>query len=194
MAIVMDPGGVLNRFDGEGGEEFNLRGPSKSSRKRESNALQDLGEELMTLSQQQLEQLNLPEVLKEAVIIGQGIKAHGGLARQRKYIGKILRGLDSAPILAGLMSLRGESVAKVRLQHQSEFWRDRMIAEGDGAVNDFVSLFPQSDRQRLRHLVKDSLAERARDLPPKSARLLFKMIRESLESVPEDDGEAHHDA
>lgn len=172
----------MSKIDPEPYEEFNLRGPSKSSRKRESNALQDLGEELMALSPQQLEQLDLPELLKEAVKVGQGIKAHGGLARQRKYIGKILRGLDSSPIRIGLTALKGESAAQVRLQHQSESWRDRMIAEGDDAVNEFVGLFPEVDRQRLRQLVKDSRTDRARDLPPKSARLLYKSVRECLES------------
>ena len=42
-------------------EWFNVRGPSKSSRKRESSQLQDLGELLMALSKEQLERLDLPE-------------------------------------------------------------------------------------------------------------------------------------
>ena len=108
-------------------EYFNVRGPSKSSRKRESNALQDLGEDLMALSREQLTKLDLPEELFEAVRIGQSITAHGGLQRQRKFIGKLLRNLDVEPIRAGLVALKGESVELVRLQHQCERWRDRML-------------------------------------------------------------------
>ena len=194
MAVLSGQGGVLSSINDEFIEEFNLRGPSKSSRKRESTALQDLGEELMALSPQQLEQLDLPDALKEAVLIGQGIRAHGGLARQRKYIGKILRGLDASPIRAGLMALRGESAAKIRQQHQAESWRDRMLADGDPAVNDFVARFPTADRQRLRRLVKDSVIERERALAPKSARLLFRTIRECLEeSVSVHEEEIHND-
>jgi len=109
----------MSDFEYEEEELFNVRGPSKSSRKRESNALQDLGEELMRLSRQQLEDLDLPENLLEAVRVGQSITAHGGLLRQRKYIGKILRSLDSGPIREGLSALRGETAALIRLQHQS---------------------------------------------------------------------------
>ena len=68
-------------------EWFNVRGPSKTSRKRESFKLQDLGELLMALSKEQLERLELPEALFDAVRVGQGITANGGLQRQRKYIG-----------------------------------------------------------------------------------------------------------
>lgn len=168
----------LNSPDEE--EWFNFRGPSKSSRKRESTGLQDLGEELMSLSPQQLERLDLPEGLKEAVLIGQGIKAHGGLARQRKYIGKLLRAMDASSIRDGLMTLRGESAAEVRLQHQAEMWRERMIEEGDGAVNDFVGRYPDADRQRLRQWVKDARMESTRSMPPKSSRLLFKAVRDHL--------------
>lgn len=170
-------------FEYEEEELFNVRGPSKSRRKRDSNALQDLGEELMALSRSQLETLDLPENLMEAVLVGQTISAHGGLLRQKKYIGKVLRSLDPEPIREGLCALRGESVALIRLQHQSEAWRDRVLTEGDEAVNSFVGEFPQADRQKLRQLLRDARKERERSVPPKSARLLYKEIRSVLEAV-----------
>ena len=52
-------------------EYFNFRGPSKSSRKRDSTAMQDLGAELLELSDDQLERLELPDALLEAVRVGQ---------------------------------------------------------------------------------------------------------------------------
>jgi ribosome-associated protein len=170
-------------FEYEEEELFNVRGPSKSRRKRDSNALQDLGEELMRLSRPQLETLDLPENLMEAVLVGQTITAHGGLLRQKKYIGKVLRSMDSGPILEGLSALRGESVDLIRLQHQSEMWRDRILGDGDGAVNAFVGEFPQADRQKLRQLLRDARKERERAAPPKSARLLYKEIRSVLEAA-----------
>jgi len=173
----------MSEFEYEEEELFNVRGPSKSSRKRESNALQDLGEELMRLSQQQLEDLGLPENLLEAVRVGQSINAHGGLLRQRKYIGKILRSLDAGPIREGLSALRGETAALIRLQHQSEMWRDRIIAEGDAGVNAFVGVHPSADRQKLRQLARETKKEREKSAPPRSARLLFKELRGVLEEA-----------
>ncbi len=161
-------------------EYFNVRGPSKSSRKRESSALQDLGEDLMALSRDQLTKLDLPEALFEAVRIGQSITAHGGLQRQRKFIGKLLRNLDVEPIKAGLVALKGESAELVRLQHQCERWRDRMLFEGDGVVNEFVGKHPRAERQKLRQWVRDANREHAAGQPPRAARLLFRYLRDLL--------------
>ena len=161
-------------------EYFNVRGPSKSSRKRESNALQDLGEELMALSREQLIKLELPEELFEAIRIGQSITAHGGLQRQRKFIGKLLRNLDAEPIRAGLVALKGESADLVRLQHQCERWRDRMLVEGDGVVNEFIGQHPQAERQKLRQWFRDAKGEHEAGRPPRAARLLFRYLRDLL--------------
>jgi ribosome-associated protein len=161
-------------------EYFNVRGPSKSSRKRESNALQDLGEDLMALSRDQLTKLDLPEELFEAVRIGQAITAHGGLQRQRKFIGKLLRNIDVEPINTGLVALKGESAELVRLQHQCERWRDRMLLEGDGVVNEFIGQHPQAERQKLRQWVRDAKKEHEAARPPRAARLLFRYLRDLL--------------
>ena len=176
-------------------EWFNVRGPSKSSRKRESSQLQDLGELLMALSKEQLERLDLPEALFEAVRVGQGITAHGGLQRQRKYIGKLIRSLDPEPIREGLQALKGETSDLIRVQHQAERWRDRMIGEGDEAINAFVSAYGDTERQKLRQWVRDALRERDRMAPPRAARLLFKYLRdvlsneEAIEDISADEAE-----
>lgn len=159
---------------------FNYRGPSKSSRKRESSALQDLGEELMALPGDQLGRLSLPEALHEAVRLGQSITAHGGLQRQRKFIGKLLRQLDVEPIRAGLRALQGDTADQVRLQHQCERWRDRMLAEGDAVVNEFVGDHPGAERQKLRQWLRDARREQEAGQPPRSARLLFRYLRDIL--------------
>lgn len=178
-------------------QHFNYRGPSKSSRKRESSALQDLGEELMALPREQLERLSLPEALLEAVRLGQSITAHGGLQRQRKFIGKLLRQLDVEPIRAGLRALQGDSADLVRLQHQCERWRDRMLAEGDAVVNEFVGAYPQAERQKLRQWLRDARREREAGQPPKSARLMFRYLRDTLapeQGVDEDGSLVTEDA
>ncbi len=167
-------------------ELHNYRGPSKSSRKRESSALQDLGEALMALSREQLATLDLPEELLEAVQVGQSITAHGGLLRQRKFIGKLLRHLDPDPIREGLAALRGDTAAQVRLQHQCERWRDRMIDEGDGVINAFVGQYPGSERQTLRQWVRDAQKERDAQRPPRAARLLFRYVRDVLGAASAD--------
>ncbi|MCE2872954.1 MAG: DUF615 domain-containing protein [Xanthomonadales bacterium] len=76
--------------------------PSKSSRKRAAHAAQAMGERLITLREAELERLALPEPLLTAVREARRIRAHGGLSRQKQYIGKLMREIDLAPLEAAL--------------------------------------------------------------------------------------------
>ena len=81
------------------------RTPSKSQRKRDVHALQALGGQLVALSAAQLARLDLPEVLHEAVVAAQRIRAHGARARQMQYIGKVMRQLEPVVLSRILMAL-----------------------------------------------------------------------------------------
>jgi ribosome-associated protein len=80
--------------------------PSKSARKRAAHALQDLGELLIELRAVDLAALNLPSELHSAVLEAKRINnSRGGMARQRQYIGKLMRQVDIEPIEAALKAL-----------------------------------------------------------------------------------------
>ena len=68
--------------------------PSKSQRKRDAQALQTLGVQLVALSAARLAQLELPEALYEAVLAAQRMRSHGARTRQRQYIGTLMRQLE----------------------------------------------------------------------------------------------------
>src|SRR5688572_9902675 len=76
--------------------------PSKSERKRQSDDLQALGEALIDLPDNEFDALPLPENLRDAVLLARRITAHGGLYRQKQYIGKLMRKIDAEPIRAAL--------------------------------------------------------------------------------------------
>ena len=76
--------------------------PSKSARKREALAAQKLGEELILLKDADLDALELPERLSEAIRQARRIRSRAAGARQRQYIGKLMREIDLEPILAAL--------------------------------------------------------------------------------------------
>lgn len=159
-------------------EEEEYSGPSKSELKRQSFAMQDLGTELTLLPEEQLALLNLPETLLEAVRLGRSITAHGGLKRQKKYIGKLLRNLDIDPILSALQQLKDREANATHRHHHLERWRDRLIAEGDAAINAYMAENPAADRQKLRQLVREAVREREQSNAPRSARLLFRYLRD----------------
>ena len=97
--------------------------PSKSERKRRSDDLQSLGEALIDLPDSEFNALPLPEQLREAVQLARKITAHGGLYRQKQYIGKLMRKIDAEPIrdALGARKERGlgclaEEALKLKLQ------------------------------------------------------------------------------
>lgn len=79
--------------------------PSRSQRKREALALQQLGVALTRLRAAQLASLSLPEELLEAVREAQRLRSRAALARQRQYIGRLMREIDAAPIERALQAL-----------------------------------------------------------------------------------------
>ena len=155
--------------------------PSKSLRKRQSSDLQALGEQLIELSASELEALPLPENLRDAVELARRITAHGGLYRQKQYIGKLMRKIDAEPIRAALAAHKDRGrVAALRFR-RVEQWRDRLLAEGASSIDALrAETNAEFDTAALARLVERALAERAREQPPHATRELFRMLREIL--------------
>lgn len=155
--------------------------PSKSERKRQSDELQRLGEELIALPQAVLDELPLPDHLRDAIMLARRITKHGGLYRQRQYIGKLMRKIDAEPIRAALAQRRDQGRAAALQFRRAEQWRDRLIAEGEPAVHRFVAEHPQASQAELAHLVARAQQERREQRPPAAARELFRVVRDVLE-------------
>ena len=151
---------------------------SKTRRKAQMHALQDLGEALIALDQAKLRQLDLPERLVDAVIEARSIRAHEGRRRQMQYIGKLMRDIDPDPVrdaierfTSGVPSDRAEFAA-------AERWREDMLRD-DEAVTRFVAEHPDADAATLASLVRDARVERTRGGPPHRYRELFRKIRQA---------------
>jgi len=154
---------------------------SKSQLKRESHALQALGEELVSLPAAKLATIPMPEELAEAVALARKIKAHGGRKRQMQYIGKVMRSIDAAPIEQALANLRNTAGREAARFHRLEQWRDRLLEQGDEALGALLEEFPSADRQHLRQLIRNAQREAAQNKPPKSAREIFRYLRDLAE-------------
>lgn len=70
--------------------------PSKSQRKRDATALQNLGAQLVRLTPAQLSRVPLPDELLAAVRAAQATPQRGAHQRQLQYIGKLMRRLDES--------------------------------------------------------------------------------------------------
>ncbi len=151
---------------------------SKSQLKRESEDLKDLGETLISMSPAERSKVPLSESILSAIELAQRISSHGARRRQIQYLGKLLRETDAEPIRAAVDAIRQSGTQSTAHLHRLERWRERMIAEGDPALSEFVESFPDADRSRLRQLVRAAKKELDEQKPPRSARLLFRYLRE----------------
>lgn len=165
-------------------DESEEEAPSKSQRKRDMHALQALGEALVDLPLDQFNKIDLPEDLRTAIMEARHIRQRGARKRQMQYVGRLMRNVDAEPIREHLDTLLGRSRQAAQQLHHIERWRDRLLAEGDAALEELLQLHPQADIQNLRQLVRTAHKETLANKPPRAARSLFQNLRALLEGSP----------
>ena len=153
---------------------------SKSQAKRDVEAMQKLGEKLVKLSPNEVDKFDLEERLKDAILFAQTIRSHSAHRRQMQLIGKLMRQTDAENIEAQFERYHNQLTEQTAQFHQIESWRDRLIQEGDSAINEVLSDYPQLERSRLRQLTRNIHKETEQNKPPKSARQLFKYLKENM--------------
>ncbi len=151
---------------------------SKTRRKRECDDLQDLGEQLIELKADELDRFELPDNLRDAINAAKKIHQRGALKRQKQFIGRLMRDVDAEVITQRLEEIRHKDDVNNALFKRIEKWRDRVIEEGDTAINELVEEYPEADRQHLRQLQRNAIQEKQRGKPPVAFRQIFKYIRE----------------
>lgn len=198
---------VKGQFVAEGSEldlqlKAELKGTPEASRtdlKRESDELQDLGKELLTLRADLFNRLGLPDKLVEAVLEARRITNFEGKRRQMQFVGKLMRKLDPDMVQAvrdALTEQRSGSAREKLALHQAEQWRDRLIAQ-DGAQAEWIDLYPATDIQQLRALIrqarKDAPTENnttvSHGLAPRKGRAyreLFALVRAQISGTGAD--------
>ena len=92
-----------------------------------------------------------------------------------------MRNIDVDSIKQGLDDLQGVSAQAIATQHKIEQWRQRLIDDGDNALEALLLEYPTVDRQRIRQLLRSVQKETQNNKPPKAFRELFKYLREFLQ-------------
>jgi ribosome-associated protein len=161
--------------------EFADEKPSKSERKREMTALQELGESIVKLSDGEFSTIPLDGELLAAINIARRLKSGEGLRRQLQYIGKLMRHVDVDAIRAAYDELQNGRQLRNQQFHALEQLRDEVIATGVPAMEKVLADYPNADRQHLRQLITAAAKERELQQPPAAARKLFRYLRELAE-------------
>ena len=151
---------------------------SKSERKREVTALQDLGERLLELSQEQLNNIRISQELQDALILAKTLKSRGARRRQMQYIGVLMRRIDPEPIRLMIHEIDKGQKHKAREFQQLETMRNSLIDGDDTVFEEIIRRFPDANILRLRQLVRGARKEKKENKPPKQSRSLFRYLRE----------------
>jgi len=169
--------------ESDAGNEEDAAPPSKTKVKQQMHALQDIGEQLVALGNDRLQELDLPERLLDAIREMKKIGKFGAQRRQLQFIGRLMRDVDAAPIIARLEAWNGTSRQHTAYLHRLERWRERLL-ENDAALTELLADHPDADAQRLRTLIRNAHKEKELAKPPKSYREIFQLLREIMPEQP----------
>jgi ribosome-associated protein len=163
--------------DEESGE---FLGPSRSQKRRDALDVLELAKALVELTPPQLARVPVPEATLPHIEDARRITSNIAHKRQLAFLAKQMRKLDDDELQAmrdALDEKSDASRAEAAALHRVEAWRAKLIDGGDDALSELLDMHPDSDRQRLRQLVRNAQEEKKRGKPPRAFRELFRELR-----------------
>lgn len=176
----------------KGGDE-----PSRTELKRESDELQKLGVDLLTLRADLLARLELSDKFRDAIADAKRITNFEGKRRQMQFIGKLMRLLEPdvlEQIRQALDEQHNGSAQENLALHQAEQWRDRLIADED-AFGQWMGAFADTDSQQLRALIRQARKDAKPEKPGEALRHgrayrdIFQIVRQHLSGATDGAGD-----
>lgn len=149
---------------------------SKTQRKKAMHDLQAIGVQLVELDSKQIAELDLPEILVNAIQEAKRLTKHGAKRRQMQYIGKLMRNIDAAPIQEKINYWENRDIYQTAWLHQLENWRTRLLAD-ENSLFELKQHYPEADLQHFRTLIRNAQKEIQLQKPPKSFRAIFQELR-----------------
>lgn len=161
---------------GSGGER-----PSRSERKRRHQCLQDLAARALGAPATRLADIGLEPGILEALREGRAIKASTARQRHVRHLANLLAAdPGAAAVVSGALDRDSQAHAvEVARFHALERWRDRLLAEGDAALSEFLDAHPGADATALRSLVRQAIRDAGTPRQAASARRLFQAVKEA---------------
>jgi len=166
--------------EGEEVEYYAIR-PNKTRIKKEIAAIFAMAEEICSLSPAHIAEFELPENIAQALRDAGKMGQNSARKRLLKFITAQLRKLDTEAIQEKLARMKNRSAHAVREHHQAERWRDLLLTDnGNTQLTQLIEEYPATDSQHVRQLQRNAQKEVKEAKPPKSARLLYKYLKELI--------------
>ncbi len=153
---------------------------SKTQKKREAEALLELGRNLTNFPDNSLEKLQLDPKLRNAINDFKKLfNTRGAKKRQLHYIGRLLRENQDETLLKQIQNLGTSPKLPPRYPLVEKIF-ERIISEGDQAINEIVCEQHNFDRQKLRQLKSNILKAKPekRESAEDKLRAYIKIMKE----------------
>lgn len=151
---------------------------SKTQRKKEMLALQDLGKKLTKVPNSLLDKCKLPESLLHAINEFKRLpNKHGAKKRQLQFIGKVMRNVD-VEWIKSVLDEDGQQalIEKSRFQRLEKI-REQLLSGDQSMLDELIKQCPDLDIQHIRQLIRQVDKEAQGNKPPAASRKLFTYLR-----------------
>jgi ribosome-associated protein len=173
---------VLAEQAREDDRDLRSRGDARRERRAEETRLAELASRLVATSDKVLASLDLPEEALDAVRDAQKITSTVAQNRQLRVVRRTLREADSEGIRLRLEQRISPSRHGNTARRAATRWCERLIEEGDAALQELVDAFPGVDRQRTRHLLRQATVATNAERAAKARAALLEALQAALSS------------
>jgi ribosome-associated protein len=174
------------RLEQEEEEDLRSRSDDRRENREEEMRLERIAKQLITLSDKRMKKMQLPDRMLTEVRLARSIKSIPARTRQLRVVRRTLRDSeDSHEIDARLQELLNPDGRPDRRALAAQRWADRLVAEGDAAMNQLVDGSDAPDvRRRLSQLRRN--LEKATPERQKRAR---KSLVQAVAALLDDAGQ-----
>ncbi len=164
--------------------EDQLTTPSRSARKRDAKAVEDLARSLVALPEAAIRKMSIDQDLRRETLLARATRGHSSRDRQIRHLAALLRRHPEE--LTYLSEFLGGFDRRHHQEqedfHRLEEWRDRLCrpAECARALQEISVCLPDLDTGRLSRLAEAVQAGNDRQ----SAREIFRLLRAAREKAP----------
>ncbi len=146
--------------------------PSRSQKKRDSTALQKLGEELVALPLSKVKGLPITAEMLEALELMAKITDREGRRRQMQYIGKLMRECPADELRTALDVLRQGHHEDTAKFHHAERLREALLTANEQEEQHILSQLPQEAQADIQKLTLHARKENSTT----AKRALFRKL------------------
>ncbi len=158
-------------------DQWEQERPSRSQKKRDSTALQKMGEELVALPLAKVKQLPIDAELLEALELMARISDREGRRRQMQYIGKLMRECSVDELRVALDNLRqGHNEATAHFHH-AERLREALLSANKPEQENLLQSWSKVERLEILKLVEQAKKENS----TAAKRTLFRKLHDLLQ-------------